>query len=76
MALADLEASAAAAGAKVATLKKDKAEKDLVDAAVAELLKAKGDLKAGLEEAVKAAEGSGAVARASRRRRVVGCLLL
>ena len=60
MALADLEAASAAAGAKVATLKKDKAEKDVIDAAVAELLKAKGDLKVGLEEAVKAAEASGA----------------
>ena len=60
MSLADLEAAAGAAGAKVATLKKDKAEKDVIDAAVAELLKAKGDLKAGLEEAVKAAEASGA----------------
>ena len=60
MSLADLEAAAGAAGAKVATLKKDKAEKDVVDAAVAELLKAKGDLKVGLEEAVKAAEAAGA----------------
>ena len=60
MALADLEAVSAAAGAKVAQLKKDKAEKDVIDAAVAELLKAKGELKAALEEAVKAAEASGA----------------
>ena len=60
MALADLEAVSAAAGAKVAQLKKDKAEKDVIDAAVAELLKAKGELKAALEEAVKAAEVSGA----------------
>ena len=60
MALADLEAVSAAAGAKVAQLKKDKAEKDAIDAAVAELIKAKGELKAALEEAVKAAEASGA----------------
>jgi len=57
--VADLGAASAAAGAKVATLKEDKAEKELVDAAVAELLKAKAELKSGLEEAVKAAEAAG-----------------
>ena len=57
-----LEAASAEQGATVATLKKQKADKPTVDAAVAELLQKKAALKEALDAALAAAKVSGDVA--------------
>ena len=54
-----LEAASAEQGATVAALKKQKADKPAVDAAVAELLQKKAALKAALDAALVAAKASG-----------------
>ena len=54
-----LEAASAEQGAAVAALKKQKAEKPVVDAAVADLLQKKAALKEALETALAAAKASG-----------------
>ena len=54
-----LEAASAEQGATVAALKKQKADKPAVDAAVAELLQKKAALKEALDAALAAAKASG-----------------
>jgi len=61
--IAELEAANAEQGAKVAALKKEKADKATVDAAVALLLGGKDKLKVALEEALAAATSAGDQAR-------------
>ena len=63
MSIEALEKASAEQGAAVAALKKEKAPKDKVDAAVAELLKRKAALKEGLEAAVVEAKAAGDSAR-------------
>ncbi len=63
MSIEALEKASAEQGAAVAALKKEKAPKDKVDAAVAELLKRKAALKEGLEAAAVEAKAAGDSAR-------------